>query len=331
MRQKVFAWPLSIVCALGIVLNLSSCSGSAAGPVRTVRVGTYASLDHLPFLIMSRRGLDRKNGVSIQPTFYSGGAAVLAALAANEIDAGSAGTIPLLDAAQKGLLRESLVNVASNIYTNPAHPTGAVIASSSVTSWQELEGAYIAINNPVSLGGWAIVDRLRTEGVKGYSLVSYSLENQGLAVAGGNVKAAVMFEPYITQSLLRGDGKLLGWVVGGPPLERIEFSCFVFRKAFITQSPGAAHGLLKAYVQATRWLVGHEQDARAILAQGLSVGTDVAQKMILPEWRTDCRNDPALLSQMQKTLLDAGFIKEVVPAQSLYDETLLDKVLGELR
>jgi NitT/TauT family transport system substrate-binding protein len=331
MKRNVLLRLLSVLFVPGIVFSLSYCSASHAGPVKTARIGSYASLDHLPFLIMSRRGLDRKNGVSIQPTFFGGGAAILAALAADEIDAGITGTIPLLDASQKGWLKESLVDVAADSFTSPSHPTGAVLVTSSVTSWQELEGAYIALNSPVSLGGWAIIARLKREAVKKYSLVPYSFENQGLAVAGGNVQAAVMFEPYITQSLLRGDGKLLDWIVGGPPLDNIEFSCLVFRRGFITQTPAAARGLLRAYVQATRWLLGHEREARAFLAQGLSVSVAVAEKMTLPEWRADCRNDPVLLSRMQETLLDMGFVKEVVPAQSLFDETLLNEVLSQLR
>jgi NitT/TauT family transport system substrate-binding protein len=310
---------------------LSSCSRAPSGPPRKVRLGTTASLDSLPLLVLADQGLGRRNGITVESTRFGGGQALFAALAAGTIDAGSPGTIPLLEAARQGLLRDAVVNVAADMFATRDHPGGCVLVSKAVKDWRDLEGSYIAVNAPVSLGAWAIIGRLKSEGVKKYTLVSIPFENMGLAVAGGNVKAAVMFEPFITQSLLRGDGRLLDWIIGGPPLEKIEFSSLVFRRGFVRDDPKSAYAMLKAFVQAVRWMLGHEAQSRVILGRGLNVSEAVARQMVFTEWRPDCRNDPLLLAQMQETLLGIGSINAAIPADSLYDETLLNQVLKDLR
>lgn len=323
--------PPVLLSLLAAVAFLSGCSKDLPSAAATVRFGTSASLDNLPFFVVAERAMDRRNGIRIQSKLYPGGTAIIAALAASELDAGSAGTVPLLDAAGKGIVGDTLVAVASNEFSSPEHPAGGVLVDSRVRGWKDLQGAYIAVNTPLSLGGWAIVDRLKSEGVAQYHLASIPLENMGLAVAGGGVRAAVMFEPYLTQSLQRGDGHLLDWVIGGAPLDRIQLSAIVMRRAYLDGSPKAAAAFLRTYVQAVRWQLGHETESRGILGRGLSVSARIAHTMILAEWRADCRNDPALLARMQETLLAGGSITTVVPPQSLYDETVLSSVLRDLR
>jgi len=51
----------------------------------------------------------------------------------------------------------------------------------------------------------------------------------------------------------------------------------------------------------------------------------------LPRFSLDGRNDPALLENMQQTMVSVGMLKALIPAGHLYDETLLDEVLKEKR
>jgi len=74
-------------------------------------------------------------------------------------------------------------------------------------------------------------------------------------------------------------------------------------------------------------MLRHEAEARGILGRGLAVSDSVARTMILAEWRADCRNDPDLLTHLQQVLLGVGSISRVVPAQTLYEETLLDAAM----
>jgi ABC-type nitrate/sulfonate/bicarbonate transport system substrate-binding protein len=161
--------------------------------------------------------------------------------------------------------------------------------------------------------------------------VEIPLANQGLAVAGGNVAAASMSEPYLTQSLLRGDGMLLDWVVGGPPFERMEFSTIVFSAELRRRNPEGVKAFLRAHLAAVRWINDHPDEARLVLAKHLNLSADVARKINLLRWPLDARTDAALLDQTWQVLLRAGILQRQIDTHRIHDETLLAEVLKEKR
>jgi len=187
------------------------------------------------------------------------------------------------------------------------------------------------VNATNSHSAIAMQRRLRQEDVHATTPVITPLANMGLSVAGGNVAAAVMAEPWLTQSLLRGDGKLLGWVIGGLPFERAEHGLILFRTDVYRHNPQAVKALLRAHLQAVRWIDQHPEQARSLLAKWLGLSQEVAQKIQLLRWALDARNDPALLESVQPLLVEMGFLQARIPANQLYDETLLDEVLAEKR
>jgi len=161
--------------------------------------------------------------------------------------------------------------------------------------------------------------------------VDILLTNQGLAVAGGNVAAACMSEPYLTQSLLRGDGKLLDWVVGGRPFEQSELSTIVFSGDLRRRNPEGVKAFLRAHLAAVSWMNEHPDEARLVLAKHLNLTEAVAKKINLLRWPLDARTDAALLDQTAQILLRAGILQRHIDTHRIHDETLLAEVLKERR
>jgi len=311
---------------------LAACGEPTPAPSVMLRIGVYATQDFLPYFVMQEQGFDKKNGVKFEESPLAGGAAAIDAMAAGAIDmCPGVGIVPLLVAAERGLVPDKVVPVAANDFADPEHRGGAVIVAHTVDGWKDLEGKKIGANARNSIGGAAIEARLKQEGVRAYSFVEIPFSNQGLAVAGGNLAAASMNEPYLTQSLLRGDGKLLDWVIGGPPLERTEFTTIVFSADFRRRNPAGVKAFLRAHLAAVRWINDHPDQARLVLARRLNLSEEVARKMNLLRWPLDARTDPALLDQTQQVLLRAGLLQRPVDTRRLYDETLLAEVLKETR
>jgi NitT/TauT family transport system substrate-binding protein len=320
------------IAALVVVVIHTACSRPTTTQQVTLRIGFLRIQDDLPYFVMQEQGFAKQHGVHLVETLYRSGAAIIEALADGSVDVGTdVGTVPILAAAERGLVPGTVVPVGANYFVDPDHPSIAMLVASSVNTWQDLDGQFVAVNGKNSLSATAMQGRLRQEGVHKAQLTEISFADMGLAVAGGNVAAAIMSEPWLTQSLLRGDGKLLDWVVGGPPFERIEGAMIIFRAAFYRQSPQAVRALLRAYLQAVTWVNQHPDAARSILAKWLGLSQEVAQKMRLPRWALDARHDPALLESMQPLLVEIGLLKVPIPANQLYDETLLQEVLAEKR
>jgi ABC-type nitrate/sulfonate/bicarbonate transport system substrate-binding protein len=153
---------------------------------------------------MQEQGFDKKNGLQFVEQSYPGGAAIIEAVAAGSLDMGVSGTPPVFSAAERGLIPSKVIPVSANDFADPDHPAVGILVAPSVTTWQVLKGQQIAVNALNSINAAAVVGRLQQEGVSDYKLVEIPFPNMGLAVAGGNVAAAAMAEPYLTQSVLRG-------------------------------------------------------------------------------------------------------------------------------
>jgi len=310
---------------------LPTCTPQKPTPQFKLRIGFFPVQDYLPFLVMQENGFDKQNGLQFGETSYAGGAAIIDAMAAGLLDVGYVGSVPVLTAAERGLMPDKIVVVAANNFADPDHPGLGLLVSTSVRGWKDLNGQHIAVIAINSLHGAAIKARLQQENVRNYKLVEIPFANMGLAVVGGNVAAATMSQPFLTQSLLRGDGKLLGWIIGGPPFERMEFSMIVFRANYYQNNHQAIKAFLRAHLQAVKWMKQNEKEARSILVKRLKLSQEVGQKVTLLRWPLDARNDPALLESMQSVLMKIGMLKASIPVRQLYNETLLEEVLKEKR
>ncbi len=319
---------LTLAAAVAVV---AGCVGPASPPVIKIRAGYFTTQDFLPYFVMQDQGFDRAQGLQLEMTTFAGGAGVISAMVAGSIDLGGAiGSVPLLSAAERGLVPDTIVVVAANNMADEDHRAVAVVAAPSVQSWRDLTGRRIAVNARDSVAAAAVVGRLRLEGIADYTLVEIPFANMGLAVAGGNVAAAGMAEPFVTQSLLRGDGGLLGWVMGGgPPFTRAPFTVIVVSSDFHRKRPEGVKAYLRAHLQAVRWINANVEPARVLLARRLDLTREVGARLNLLRYPGDARDDPASLDAMQSLLVETRFLKTPIPARRLYDETLLEQVLAE--
>ena len=319
-----------VFTALFSLALLAACS--PPGTQAVIRAGVLHSVDALPYFVLKDRGFDRDAGIRLQETQYIGGAAVLDAMQKNQVDLGtSIGSVVVVSAADEGLIPSAFVPVASESISDLQHPALALFVSNGITSYRQLEGQYLAANSPNSLGGVMIEERMKEAGVSSYSLVDIDFANQGLAVAGGSVAGASLTEPYLTQSIKRGDGHILDWLTGNPPFLRMPYTLIVFRSGFLRDHPDAARKYLQAYLRAVQWTNAHTTEARSILGRTLDIDEEVAQEMSLPAWPADGRDDPELLRTLETNMKTLGLIRSIPAPASLFDETILDAALQKAR
>jgi NitT/TauT family transport system substrate-binding protein len=329
VQRKMHA-PIPIVQAI-ILASAALLTACGAPPPVDLRIGVYSAQGYLPYFVMRERGFDKKYGLNFVEIPVAGGAQALEAIVEGKQDVTQSGMTPILTAAEKGLIPDKLVAVAVNSFVDAEHPLTGVLASNNVQSWKDLEGKRIGTNSLDSNYTAAASLRLRQEGVNGYSFVAMGIPNLGLALAGGNVDAVAIPEPYLTQSLLRGDGTLLGWVIGGPPFERMQATGIVFSTDFHRRNPAGVKAFLRGHLEAVRWINDHPDEARAVMGRALKLSPQVAARVRICGWSNDPRFDPAKLDEIQGLLVQAGMQKQSMDSRKVFDEALLREVLKEAR
>jgi ABC-type nitrate/sulfonate/bicarbonate transport system substrate-binding protein len=323
---------LTIVFLLIGISSLGACNASQISKTLHLKIGIVGTISTLPFYVMRDKGFDVQNGLTITEEIYQGGDSIVNAIAAGTIDGSpSGGTINILMAKQNGMIPEKITVVSANAFADPQHPATGVVAANWITSWKDMEGQNIGVPSKTSMFAAAITVRLQTEGVKDFNLVEISVSNTGLAIASGNIIAGVMAEPYLTQSLLRKDGKFLDWVIGGKPFEKIEYSANIFSTDIVKSSPESIKDFLKAHRQACLWIEKHSEEARLILGRKLALTSGVINEVKMMYWPADMRNDPLSLQNVQSALIHINVLKANIRVEELYNEKLLDEVLAETR
>lgn len=325
---------LSLAAAVLLVaaVSLTACAPTKPAQLFTLRIGLVGTLSSLPYYVIRDQGFDKQNGLVITETLYQSAGPIFSAIAEGSLDGSSSGgTINILQAAQDGIVPDKIIAVSANSFADPEHPILGVMVANSVSNWKDLEGQCIGVVSKTTSFAAALAARLMQEGITNYTMVEISASNTGLAIAGGNIVAGVMVEPYVTQSLLRKDGKLLGWIMGGSPFERMEYTANIFNTEVVRNNPGAVKAYLRAHMEACRWIEKNPDAARVILGKYLSLTPEVVKNVEMMSWPSDMRNDPVLLESMQPVLVEAGMLKAPISASQLYDETLLNEVLAEKR
>jgi NitT/TauT family transport system substrate-binding protein len=327
--ERIRGFITLVVAMLIMALSLVACVPAKPPQQFTLRIGSFASMSNLPYFVIQELGFAEQNSLQLLETPYAGGAAIIEDIEKGILDLGVAGTVTVISLADSGLVPDHVLMIASVSFSDAAHPDIGVLIAKNLNNWQDLRGQYVNVNALNGLPSAAIQARFKQEKVEGYKLMVTPLANMGLSVAGGNTAAAAMNEPYLTQSLLRGDGKLLDWIIGGPPFVKFQNTGVVASTDMYRNNPQAVKAFLRAYLSALGWINQNPDGARSVLAKKLNISPEVIQKIRLPLYSTDARNDPTILESIQPVLIDTGYLKAIVPASKLYDETLLNEVLSE--
>lgn len=294
-----------------------------------VRFGVVQAIDLIPYFAMQDEGFAAARGLRLDGEIVVGGRAAVEAMLAGTIDAAVVGGVPWLMALRAGPAADELVAVAANSFADADHLGFAVLVGEQVRTWADLEGSEVAVNQLGSISDVALRVRLAREGVADVRIREIPFPNQGLALSGGNVAAVVLAEPYLTQSVLRGDGQVLDWIVGGDPFPELVQGVLVVRRALLDEHPEAVRRLLQAQLDAVEWIAGHEPEARSSLVRNLGVSTEVGDRVHLLRFPPDLRNDPGTFAAMQATLAEFDPSLVPMPTSGLYDEAVLDAVLAE--
>jgi ABC-type nitrate/sulfonate/bicarbonate transport system substrate-binding protein len=313
--------------ALMLAVAGAACTGAPASPGMTIRVGIYPTIDMLPLYVMEHEGIASRHGFTlVKSEPYAGGLAVAEALAKDEVDVAYPGIVPLLSLAAKGTVPADVIVVGCASAADQEHPVTAVVTGAGIQTWKDLEGRQVATHSATSTAAATFIARMKAEGFSRFEFVIIGFPDMGLAVRDGTVAAALMDEPYLTQSLLRGDGHVLGYTMGQPPLPSTPVVAIAAR-AELAGTPQLA-AFVRSHVEAVRFIRDHPTEARNLLVRELGVSKEVAAQVQLRYSPPDARLDVNGLAQLQGILVDAGALAGALDLSSLYSPGILESILA---
>lgn len=213
----VRTWVPALVASL---LALAACGGGGdggssagaasggSGEVRQVTVGMLPILPTAALYAGIEQGFFADHGIEVTVETGQGGAALLPAVMAGQIQFATSNPVSLLQARDKGLDVRVIAHWTSALSSGDTDINGVVAKSGAgMTSAKDLAGKTVAVNTLNGMGGLTIREAVRKDGgdPDAVKFVEMPFPDMPAALTGGNVDAVWVPEPFLSSLQASGN------------------------------------------------------------------------------------------------------------------------------
>jgi NitT/TauT family transport system substrate-binding protein len=324
---------------LGLGLGLAafaSCKRSAGGPLR---LGHFPNVTHAAALVGAQTDRFAKalGDVPLEILTFNAGPAAVEALLSGALDITYIGPNPTLNAYVKS--KGQAVRVIAGATSGGA----ALVVATNITSAEQLRGTSLASpqlggTQDVALRAWLAKSGLKTDAYGGGDVSILPQENaQTLeAFREGKLSGAWVPEPWATRLVEEGGGKLLVDERSLWPGGRFVTTHLIARTEILKDRTEEVSALVKAHVEATRWITSNPEEAQGLAIDRIELitGKRLAAPIIASAWKNlEFTTDPLAdsLRTCAQSAVDVGLLDlEGVSLDNLWDLGLLVQVEREV-
>ncbi len=298
-----------------------------------LRIGYVTAMANAPVLIAQQEGYFKAQGLAVQLTPFGDGAAIQQAIAAGKIDVAYTGAPPVYQWFARGLPLQILAKV------NYGQAALVVKAGGPIHDLAGLKGQKIAGNArgsgmDVLLRGYVLQSHAKLTPDKDVQIVQMPVGNMNAALDTGIVGAAFEWEPFISQTVLRGTGSVLFDV--NQALPNYPWYVIAATQSTIDKRPNDLIKLLRANHQAIAFLYAHQAESNSVIAAAFKLapvqtsdGKTVAPEAIVAEarkrlgWSDEITPaDAAFIQRLMGYSLQQGFLTKPMKASDVIDTRL---------
>jgi NitT/TauT family transport system substrate-binding protein len=232
----------------------------------------------------------QKLEIDLQPT--QGGAATIPALVSGDIQVGGSNVVSLLLASSKDLPIQAIAG-GTSAQAAGEKDFGALLAAKGkgISKPEDLEGKTIAVNTLNNIAEVVVKAALEKKGVDPDSLELSEVPFPEMqpALAKGSVDAAFSIEPFVTQSVQKGD-EVLGYSYVDTESD-MQVGAYAVTNEFAGSDPEAVKAFQAAVKETADYVGGHEDEFRTFLSENADMPPALAKKIVLPKWTGEVNAD----------------------------------------
>ena len=305
----------NIVLSLALSAVSLSASLPAAAAGKPLRVGWVFAMANAPAVIAEEKHLFAQEGLDVELKSFGDGPVLQQALAAGEIDVAYVGAPPVYQWFSRGLDARILAKVN--------HGQAAVVARAAgpVRTLADLRGRRLASvakgsGMDVLLRGFVLKEQGRLDPDKDLDVLPMPPANMNAALDRDVADAAFLWEPFVSQALLRGSGRLV--LDLNQALPQYPWYVVMAPTAVLKERGDDIVRLLRAHRKAIAFLKEHPAQADAIIARTFKLEPVQAAdgRLVAPE---------AVVQEARKRL---GWSDQLDAADLRFIQRLMDWSLG---
>ena len=276
------------LAALAATAGACGSSTDEAQSVDKIKVGVIPIVDVAPIYLGQQKGFFGSRGMELTMESGQGGAAIVPGVVSGQFQFGFSNFTSLLVAQTKNVPIKAVVcGVASTGKAGADFGGVTVKADSPIKSAADLAGKKISVNTLKNIGDTTIRESVRKAGAdpKGIAFVEMPLPNMAAALAGGQVDAAWVVEPYLSQIKAAG-GRVVAWNFVDPAPDLTVAAYFASTK-LIADKPDLVKRFTEAMDESLRYADAHPDEVRAILGTYTKIDQQTRAAITLPKWPTE--------------------------------------------
>ncbi|SNT23333.1 MULTISPECIES: ABC transporter substrate-binding protein [unclassified Azospirillum] len=324
-----------VVAAVAAFIGFATPQAPAQTNDHPLRVGWVFAMANAPALIADKKGFYAEQGLTVELKSFGDGPVVQQALAAGELDVAYIGAPPVYQWYARGLDARILAKVnygqAAVITNDPA------IRGLSDLRGRKLAGVARGSGMDVLLRGFVLKEAAGLEPDRDVSLLQMAVGNMTGALDGHTVDAAFTWEPFISQSVLRGTSRVVfdvnqalpsyPWYVVMAPVKTLQ------------SRPDDVVKLLRAHAKAIAFLNDHKEEADRLIAEAFKLepvtgpdGREIPPTAIVAEARKRlgwsdrlAEADLAFIQRLINYSLAQGLLSQPLDVRQIVDTTYLQQ------
>ncbi|WP_242504583.1 ABC transporter substrate-binding protein [Promicromonospora panici] len=303
-------FPLA-VAGTAAALVLAACGGPSDtgqeastpddGALTPVTVGVIPIVDVAPIYLGVQEGFFEDEGLDVTLELAQGGAAIVPAVVSGEYQFGFSNVTSLLVASSQGLPLKAVS--AGNFTTGtPGEDFGAVVApeGSDIEDAADLVGKTVAVNTLNNIGDTTIRKVVDDAGgdPAAVEFVEMGFPDMPAAVAGEQVDAAWIVEPFVTTALQQGAKVVASNFAETDP--ELMVAAYFTSEQQIAEDPETVEAFTAAMEESLTYAEEHPDETRAVLDTYTEIDPAVKEAMVMPRFA------PGLEASSFEVLADLG-------------------------
>jgi NitT/TauT family transport system substrate-binding protein len=327
-------------CGYGSQADKDSTAKVAAGAKKidglySVKIGYFGNLTHSTALVGFQKGLFQKElgATNVSPAIFNAGPSEIEALNSGSIDIGWIGPSPAINGYVKSNGKSLKI-----IGGSASGGVKLVVNPKKIKSLKDVKGKKIATpqlgnTQDVAFLNWAADQGWKVDAQSGKGDVTVVRTDNKItpdAYKSGSIDGAWVPEPTASKLVAEG-GKVLLDEASLWPDKKFVITNIIVRAGFLKDHPKAVEAVLKASVEANKWINANPTEAKAAANKQLEAdsGKALPANVLDPAWKSiQFTNDPlaSTLNTEAEHAVKAGLLQKP-DLKGIYDLTLLNKVL----
>jgi NitT/TauT family transport system substrate-binding protein len=310
-----------------------------AGDSQPLRIGWVSAMANAPVLIAEKKGFFKEEGLAVELKSFGDGPVIQQAVASGDVDVAYVGAPPVYQWFARGLDSVILAKVNYGQAALVAKASGPIRTLADLKG-QRLAGVNRGSGMDVLLRGYVLKDVAKLEPETDLQLSQMPAGNMNAALDTGVVDAVFEWEPFVSQSVLRGAGRVVFDV--NEALPHYPWYVIASTRKVANERPDDIVKLLRAHHKAIAFLSEHPDEADKIIAEAFKLeavqsadGKLVPAQAIVSEarkrlgWSDAIESaDRAFIQRLMDYSQALGILSQPLKADDVIDTTLWARATG---